>query len=80
MDSNANSCPCIEFYIDLGVPLCESNLFNDFLNNLECDYKCYHCIITKATCFDCKPNSHRNYDSANQTCPCNDGYFDNGSN
>lgn len=70
---NSTSCPCNSSYYDNGVSLCTL-----------CHYSCLSCFgSSSASCATCPANSssHR-IDTllvSEHTCPCDIGFYDNGS-
>lgn len=47
---------------------------------LPCHYTCAVCSGGAATnCLFCTADAHRTYNSTTNTCPCNTGYYDNGT-
>jgi len=55
-------------YYNISTPACA-----------ECHYSCLTCVTASTTCLSCPGGSNRyNYSGLNNTCPCVNGFFDNG--
>ncbi len=48
---------------------------------LACHYSCLACNNKNTLCLNCTTNSlsHRTFNSGANTCPCDPGYWDNGT-
>ncbi|CAD8081223.1 unnamed protein product [Paramecium sonneborni] len=70
-DSTKNTCKCQSSFSDIGVPVC-----------MKCHASCQECQTIATFCLQCNTNKTFRLDSSNinNTCPCQDGYYDDGMN
>jgi hypothetical protein len=60
--------------------VCPSGYGNDttYQYCTACSYACLTCMGNGVSCITCNSNNSRTLDSANNSCPCNSGFFDQG--
>jgi hypothetical protein len=76
----SHTCPCAEtYYDDSSNTNCASNTIYHIL---ACSYKCVLCSGSATGCDSCDITSTNRIDDSgtSHTCPCSDGYFDDGEN
>lgn len=64
---NNTNCDCNLGYFETGVPKCG-----------VCDYTCRTCVTVETYCTSCDPTLFRFSEPIDNSCPCIDGYFDDG--
>ncbi|CAD8081203.1 unnamed protein product [Paramecium sonneborni] len=70
-DAVTNTCKCQSSFSDVGVAIC-----------MKCHASCQECQNTTTNCISCNINKTFRIDKStiNNTCPCQDGYYDDGMN
>jgi hypothetical protein len=64
--TSTKQCDCKIGYYDDGLnPLC-----------LPCHYTCKSCVSSSTTCTSCPSNTHRTHSPTNNTCPCDQHFYD----